>query len=383
MHKSQGTSESISVRPVSGRRDMREFINLPWKIYQDIDLWAPPLKFSVKKILNRKKHPFWKFSEGELFIAEQDNQVVGRIVVLIDTNSNSYHGEKAGSWGFFECINDQHAATALFRCAETWIMDRGMTLIRGPLNPSTNYEIGTLIKGFDKEPALMMSYNPDYYPKLIHRAGFRKEKDILSYKVTKDYTPPEWVRNIAESLTSSNDITIHCPTKWDRENVRLMCSIYRDCWADNWGFVPMTVEEEDELAKELLFLIEPDLAFFIYYRNEPVGIGLLLPDLNPLLKRFNGKLGISALIKKYLYISEVKGLRGLLFGVKQSHRQSGLHMVAIQYVLNILQTMRKYEYAELGWTLEENEGINILFQENDFLPDKRYRIYKKQLQSVR
>lgn len=382
MHKTQPTSESVTVRPVAGRRDMREFINLPWKIYKDLAPWAPPLKYSVKQILNRKKHPFWKFSQGELFIAKQGEQIVGRIVALVDTNSNEYHNEKVGVWGFFESVNDQLVATALLNAAENWVADRGMTAIRGPLNPSTNYEIGTLIKGFDKDPALMMSYNPDYYPKLIHRAGFRKEKDILSYRVTKDYSPPEWVSEIAENLISSNDITIHCPAKWDRENVRLMCSIYRDCWSDNWGFVPMTEAEEDELAKELLFLIEPDLAFFIYDKDEPVGIGLLLPDLNPLLKRFNGKLGISALVKKYLYISEVKGLRGLLFGVKQSHRQSGLHMVAIQYVLNILQSMGKYEYAELGWTLEENEGINNLFQENDLLPDKRYRIYKKQLQEV-
>jgi len=369
----------VTVRTVENRRDLQKFIDLPWSIYQGFARWAPPLKTSVKQLLNRKKHPFWKFSEGQLFMAECNNQVVGRIVALIDTNSNEYHRENMAAWGFFECIDDQNVASALFGAAEQWAAKRNMSAIRGPLNPSTNYEIGTLIKGFDKDPALMMTYNPGYYPQLIHRAGYRKEKDILSYRISAAYTPPQWVADIADRLLQSNNITIDCPKKWDRENVRLMCSIYRDCWADNWGFVPMTEDEEDELAKELLFLIEPELAFFIYHNSDPVGIGLLLPDFNPLLKRFNGKLGISTLIKKYLYISEVRGLRGLLFGVKQQHRQSGLHMVAIQYVYNILQTMGKYEYAELGWTLEENESINNLFQEQGILPDKRYRIYRKSL----
>jgi hypothetical protein len=372
-------SRPFLVRPVSSRQDMKNFINLPWDIYRDNPLWPPPLKSSVRDLLNRKKHPFWKFAEGELFIAERQNRVIGRIVALIDANSNDYHHEEAGAWGFFECIDDREIAASLFSAAEDWLRERGMKTVRGPLNPSTNYEIGTLIKGYDKEPALMMTYNPEYYPKLIHRAGYRKEKDILSYRVTRAYTPPDWTREIAARLRESNDITVHCPSKWTRENVRLMCAIYRDCWADNWGFVPMTAEEEDEMAKELLFLLEPELAFFIHHREEPVGIGLLLPDFNPLLKRFNGKLGLSTLIKKYLYISEVKGLRGLLFGVRQNHRQSGLHLVAIHHVLDILNSVDKYEYAELGWTLEDNEGINNLFQENGLLPDKRYRIYRKAL----
>lgn len=377
----QTHSTPITVRPVANRRDMKKFVDFPWEIYRDYPLWIPPLKSSVKQLLNRKKHPFWKFSEGELFLAEKDNRLIGRIVAIIDSNSNNYHNEQVGSWGFFECINDQDVANALFGAVENWMCHRKIKVLRGPLNPSTNYEIGTLIKGYDKTPALMMTYNPDYYPKLIHRAGYRKEKDILSYRVTRDYSPPEWVENIADRLLESNDITIHCPTKWNRENIRLMCSIYRDCWADNWGFVPMTEGEEDELAKELLFLIEPELAFFMYHKDEPVGIGLLVPDFNPLLKRMDGKLGLSALVKKYLYISEVNGLRGLLFGVTKNHRQSGLHMVAIRYVLNILKTVNKYQYAEMGWTLEDNENINNLFQENGLLPDKRYRIYKKNCKS--
>ncbi len=372
-------SDCLTVRSVAGRADMKKFIEFPWSVYRDDPLWIPPLKSSVAKLLDRKKHPFWEFSEGEFFLAERDGKVVGRIAALIDGNSNSYHKEKVGVWGFFECCHDHETAFALFSMAEQWVKERGMSAIRGPLNPSTNYEVGLLIEGFAKEAALMMTYNPAYYLELIYGAGYRKEKDLFSYRITREYQVPEWIFELSEKICRNNDITIRCPKKWKRDDIRLLCEIYKECWAENWGFVPTTEKEEDELAKDLLFLIEPDLAFFLYYSGEPVGIGVLLPDFNPLLKRLNGNLGISALIKKYRYQSEIKGLRGLLFGIKNGYRQLGLPLVSVHHVIRVLQTKDKYHYAEMGWTLEDNEAINRLFGESGIVPDKRYRIYRKEL----
>ncbi|MBU1565894.1 MAG: acyl-CoA N-acyltransferase [Proteobacteria bacterium] len=358
---------------------MKKFIDLPWSIYKDFPLWIPPIKSSVAKLLDRKKHPFWQFSEGEFFLAERDGKVVGRIAAIIDGNNNAYHSETFGAWGFFECFQDHEAACGLFEAVEQWVRERGMSAIRGPLNPSTNYEVGLLVDGFAKEPALMMPYNPAYYLDLIYGVGYRKEKDLFSYRFTRDHEAPKWMFEVSQRICEKNDITIHCPKKWKRDDIRLLCNIYKECWAENWGFVPTTEREDDELAKDLLFLIEPELAFFIYYSGEPVGIGVLLPDLNPLLKRLNGNLGISALIKKYLYQSEIKGLRGLLFGVKNNYRQLGLHLVSLEHVMKVLRATDKYEYTEMGWTLEDNEAINRLFSEGGLAPDKRYRIYQKEL----
>jgi hypothetical protein len=369
----------LIIRPVSGKSDMKKFIELPWVVYEHDELWIPPLKPSVAKLLNQKKHPFWQFSEGEYFLAEKNGEVIGRIVALIDRNNNTFHQEKVGAWGFFECIQDPEAACGLFETAENWLRQRGMTAIRGPLNPSTNYEIGLLVEGFLKEPALMMTYNPSYYLELVYGAGYRKEKDLFSFRITRDYQVPDWIFELSERICKNNDITIRSPKKWKRDDIRLLCNIYKECWADNWGFVPTTEKEEDELARDLLFLIEPELAFFVYYDKEPVGIGVLLPDFNPLLRHFNGNLGLSALYKKFKYQSEIKGLRGLLFGVKNDYRQLGLPLVSVQYVMNILNKIDKYEYAEMGWTLEDNEAINRLFNECGISPDKRYRIYRKEL----
>lgn len=368
----------ISVTPVRGRSDMAKFLDLPWRIYKNEPLWVPPIKSSLSHLLDTKKHPFWKFSTRELFLAKRGNQTIGRIVALIDNNSNSYHNEKMGAWGFFECEREPEAAAALFTEAEKWVKERGMDGLRGPLNPSTNYEVGLLVQGFDKEPVLMLSYNPSYYLELIHGAGYRKEKDLFSYHFTRDFKPPEWALQLAESITEKEDVSIRHPKKWTKDNIHLLCSVYHDCWKNNWGFVPTTREEEEELAKNLLFLIEPELAFFLYYKDEPVGIGLMLPDFNPLLKRFNGKLGLTALVKKALYESEIKGLRGLLFGIKEEYRQTGLPLVVVKYLTDVLEKMDKYDYYELGWSLEDNDAINSVYEEEAGIqPDKRYRIFRK------
>ena len=372
-------TEKLQIITVTTKRDMHRFINMPWDIYHNDPLWVPPLKKSVADLLNQKKHPFWKFAEGDYFLAVRGNRVVGRIAALIDPHFNNHHGEKSGAWGFFECGHDNEAATALFVAGENWVQNRGMHRIRGPFNPSTNYEIGTLVQGFKKEPALMMPYNPYYYLELIHNAGYKKEKDIFSYRISRDFEIPSWILDYSQRIMENNPITIRCPKKWHRDDIRLLCSIYRECWHENWGFVPITEEEEDVLAKELLFLIEPELAFFVYFGDDPAAIGILLPDYNPLLKRLNGKIGISALIKKFLYQQEIVGLRGLLFGVKEKYRQMGLPMISVKHVVDVLEKMDKYQYAEMGWTLEDNDAINRLFTESGIHPDKRYRIYCKEL----
>lgn len=373
-------SEIVTISAVHSRKEMTAFIDLPWQIYRDYPLWAPPLKSAVANLLNRKKHPFWQFAEGEFFLAKRGKQIVGRIVGIIDTNYNRYHNDKMAAWGFFECENDPEAAVALFQAVEEWAAEKGMEFLRGPLNPSTNYETGLLIEGFDKPPALMMSYNPPYYLELIHAAGYQKEKDLFSYHYYTTETPlPEWTYSLAEKLSQQSDVTIQSPKKWNKEDIHLLCSVYHECWKDNWSFVPTTKEEELELAKNLLPILDPEFAFFMYHKDELAGICLLVPDFNPLLKRFNGKLGLSALYKKLRYESEINGLRALLFGIKEQYRQLGLPLLAFKYLIELCEKFPKYKYAELGWNLEDNYEMNRLYEDAGLRPDKRYRVYEKDL----
>ncbi len=368
----------ITISTVRSSKEKKLFINLPWHIYRDNSLWVPPLKSSVSKLLDRKKHPFWKFSDGELFLAWQDNRVVGRIAAIIDNNSNAYHNEKLASWGFFECENNPEAALLLFQTVEKWAKDRGMSAIRGPLNPSTNYEIGLLVQGFDNQPTLMMPYNPSYYIQLLHGAGYKKEKDLLSYRLVREHTLPDWIHSLSEKMSSTKNVTIRFPKKWTVADIQELFSIYHDCWKDNWGFVPTTEEEEIEHAKNLLPIIKPGFAFFIDYLDEPVGICVMVPDYNILLKRLNGQLGISALIKKLLYESEITGVRALLFGIKEKYRMAGVPLAAVKYINNFFMIERtEYNYAELGWILEDNEAMTRLLEDIGLKTLNRFRVFKK------
>lgn len=370
----------IQVVPVRRKAEMKAFIDLPWRIYEGDDNWVPPLKFALKSLLSPGKHPFWKFSERELFLAKRGNEIIGRIAAIVDGNYNRYHKEKMGIWGFFECRRDPEAFMALFSAAEYWVQKKGMKFIRGPLNPSTNYEIGLLIEGFQFPPSIMMTYNPPYYAEMIHLCGYRKEKDVIAFFFNRDYQFPDWALPLAERISRKNEIYIRkANLKNLTHDIHLLNRVYAECWGHNWGFVPMSSEELNQSAKQLKQLVDPELAFFLYHKDEAVGGFLALPDVNPFLRRLNGKLGPSALIKKYRFWSEINGIRILLFGVKEKYRQMGVPFVALKQLYDAFQKKLQYNYIESGWNLEDNQAINGIFQEGGNKPCKRYRIFRKEL----
>jgi len=367
----------VEVAAVKDRKDMKDFLDLPWTVYRDDPNWVPPVKSEVSRMLNPRKHPFWEFSERELFLARRGDEPVGRIVALIDGHYNRYQKEKMGAWGFFECRHDPEAAMALFSAAEAWARNKGMAFMRGPLNPSTNYEVGMLIQGFDSPPVLMMTYNPPYYLELVSACRYRKEKDLLAYRFTSDFKPPDWAFELAERIVQKNEIKIECPKKWRKADILALSQIYNDAWAERWGFAPMSIEEAAEIAHSMSPIKDPDLAFFMLYRNEVVGIGVILPDINPFLKRLNGKIGPDILIKKLRYWPEVTGLRGVIFGIKDKYRQLGLPLAAFDHVMKMLHKKPRYKYIELGWNLEDNHAINRLYEDGGGRVSKIFRIYRK------
>jgi GNAT superfamily N-acetyltransferase len=370
----------IEVIPVRSQDRLKAFIELPWGIYHSDPNWIPPIKASLARLLDPDRHPFWISARRELFLAMRGSDAVGRIAAIVDNNYNSYHKERMGGWGFFECANDPEVAVGLFSAADKWVRNEGMEFLRGPLNPSTNYEVGLLVQGFDSPPALGMTYNPPYYVELAHFSGFKKEKDLLAFLIPKSFRPPDWAVGLAKRFAVKGEISIRKATPKNLDaDVEQLTRIYNECLAHNWGFVPMTVEEMRDSVKEMLPFVDTDLTFFILYKDEVVGICLILPDVNPLLKRFDGRLGLGALIKKHLYGSEIKGLRGLIVGVKEEYRQMGVPYVAFDYLIETLKKKENYEYLELGWNLEDNQAINRLYEEGGFRPHKRYRIYRKEL----
>jgi hypothetical protein len=370
----------VEIITVEGGSELKDFIDLPWRIYAKYANWVPPLKNEVRRMLDPRKHPFWEFSERILFLARRGSETVGRIAGIIDRHSNQCHGEKMGTWGFFECTDDLAAAAALFSSVETWVHQKGMTFLRGPLSPSMNYETGLLIEGFDYQPTVMMAYNPPYYPKLVESCGFTKEKDLLAFLIDGDYRLPDWMDRLAERTAKKQGVRIrHVDTKDRDAEFALIREVYNDSWAGNWGFVPLSDNEMRDIQKSVKPFADPDLVFFINYENEPAAVCVIFPDINPLLKRLNGRIGLLGLFKALIYQREIKGLRLLMFGVKEKYRQLGLPLLAFHHIYEIVREQKKYRSLEMGWTLEDNESVNALIGETGARIYKKYRIFKKSL----
>jgi hypothetical protein len=372
----------VEIVTVSTAADWRAFIDLPWRIYQTDTRWVPPIKKAVRRLLDPEKHPFWKSAQGLPLLARRGNKAVGRIVGIIDHNHNRFRGEKMGAWGFLECENDPDAAAALFSRVEEWTKAQGMDFMRGPLNPSTNYEAGMLIEGFEYSPTFMMTYNPQYYPALVESSGHMKEKDLLALIMTADVGEDKrlFLERVAERIRQKGKVRIRTAVLNDFfSEIDLLKAIYDEAWSRNWGFVPMTDDELMEMGTNLRQIVDPDFAFFVYYNDEPVGFCLIVPDVNPLLRRLNGKVGLLGLAKMYLYRHEIKGLRGLLFGFKHTHQKMGLPLVAFDHLNKLRSQKVQYRYLELGWNLEDNHDINQFEIDIGARVYKRYRVYRKPL----
>jgi hypothetical protein len=370
----------VEIVTVRDRTDMDDFINLPRKVYRGDPNWVPPLRWHMRHLLDERRHPFWEFAERSLFLARRGGETVGRIAAIVDGNHNRYHNEKMGIWGFFEALDDAPAAAVLFDAAENWVRGKGMTFLRGPLNPSTNYEVGTLVEGFEYSPTVMMTYNPRYYPQLIEACGFRKEKDLLALLLEPDSRTSERVERLARRVLRNAHITIR-PLNMRRlsEDAERLSAIYTESWAENWGFVPMSAREVAEMARFLRHIGYPELVFFIYYRDDPAGVVMILPDVNPLLKRLDGSLGLRVLWEYFRFRREVKGYRGVLFGIKKQYQRLGIPLVAFDHV-NRMRTRRAFKFLEFGWNLEDNDAINQFDQEAGGRVYKRYRIYRRDLE---
>jgi hypothetical protein len=372
---------AIEIIAVEGRSELRDFIDIPWRIYAGYPRWVPPLKKEVRRMLDPRKHPFWEFSERVLFLARRGSETVGRIAGIVDRNYNQCHSEKMGVWGFFECADDQEAARVLFSSVETWALQKGMTFLRGPLNPSMNYESGLLIEGFDYPPAVGMTYNPPYYLRLIESCGHTKEKDLLAFLLDGgEYRLPDWIERLAERTAQKKGVRIRHvdPKKMDAE-FDLIRDIYNDSWSGNWGFVPLTTNEMRDIQKSVKPFADPGLVFFMYYNNEPAAVCVIFPDVNPLLKCLNGRISPLGLLKALIRRRKIRGLRLLMLGIKEKYRQLGLPMLAFHHIYEIARGKKKYQNLEMGWTLEDNESINSLIEEVGAKRYKQYRIFRKSL----
>ena len=369
----------IAVSEVTTPKQLAAFIDLPWKLYAGNPNWVPPLKKDVRELLDHERHPFWEHARGALFLAEQDGEVVGRISAQVDDNYNELWDEQLGSFGFFESVSDADVANALFDAAAGWVRGQGMSVLRGPMSPSSNEEWGWLVDAFDRPPVLMMPYNPSYYPELAVDYGFVKAKDLLAFIKYAATPMPERFINLAKKLRANPRISLRPVNMKDLPNeMKIIKELYNAAWEKNWGFSPMTNGEMDLLAASLKAFAVPEMVLLAFYDGKPAGLSITLPDFNQVLRHLNGKLGITGIIKFLYYRRKITGARAVVFGFKKEYRRLGLPILLF-YETELFGRKAGYEWCELSWNLEDNRLINDFDRELGAEVYKRYRVFEKPL----
>jgi GNAT superfamily N-acetyltransferase len=372
----------ISVIPVKSGQEARLFFSLPFAVHAGNPLWVPPLISRERALLTPGAHPFWKSAAREMCLALRGGRPVGRIAAIVDKKYNDYTGEKCGAFGFFECENDAKAAHALLDAARDWLASAGMTFMRGPLNPSASYTCGLLVDGFDKAPVIMMPWNPEYYPVLLEGWRLRKEQDLYAWLIERaTITTPDWLDAEIARLKAEGRFTRRASSKSTLEgDIRLMLDIYRQAWAGNWGFSPLSGDEAEELARELKPILNPDF-FVLFFHNGNAAAGMVaLPDMNPLLKRLNGRPGISAPWHWLRTREQIRsGYRIMLFGIRPEYRLLGLPSLLLDYLFEKARENPYFQWVEGSWMLEDNVAVNDLLEDFSGTISKRYRIYRREI----
>ncbi|MEC3949753.1 N-acetyltransferase [Sphingobium sp. HWE2-09] len=380
----------LVITPVSGKADLTAFIDLPWRLYANDPNWVPPLKAEVKELLTPGKNPFFGHAQAQYFLARRGGKVVGRISAHIDHLAleqpvEQGMGPGTGNFGLFEA-EDATVGNALIAAAEDWLRTKGMTRVLGPISLSIWEEPGLLIAGHDHPPTVMMGHNSPAYQAMIEGAGYVPVKQLKTYELDITNSFPPLIQRIIQSGHKNPRIRIRKveKAKFDAE-AAIILSILNDAWGNNWGFVPITDEEIAHTGKKLKPIVFEDLIMIAELDGEPVAFMMTLPDLNEALMPLNGSLfpfGWAKLLW-WLRKPKVRTMRVPLMGVVQRLQSSRMASQLAFMMIEAIRVQAVTDYAstrgELGWVLDDNQGMNAIAEAIQGTVNKIYQIYEKPL----
>jgi hypothetical protein len=380
----------LSIRPIDSKADRKRFVDLPFRLYANDPNWVPPLKGEALGLITPAKNGWFSHAKAQLFLAERDGKVVGRISAHIDTlalemDPGKGFGPGCGQFGLLDA-EDGDIAKALIATAEGWLRDQGMTRVLGPISMSIWEEPGLLVEGFDHPPTIMMGHAKPEYRGWIEAAGYTQVKELLTYEldITKPFSP--LLQRIIASGEKNPRIRIRNvdKTKFDEE-AAIILTILNDAWSDNWGFVPLTPPEIKDVGVKLKPIVFNDLIRIAEVDGKPVAFMITLPDLNEAIMPLRGNLLPFGWAKLLLWLRRprVKTMRVPLMGVlkelQSSRLASQLAFMMIEYIKQASVANYGATRGEIGWILEDNQGMRSIAEAIECTINKRYWIYGKTL----
>jgi hypothetical protein len=378
---------SVSIRPVRTRRELKRFVKVPFHLHRNHPQWVAPLVFERMEFLSKKKNPYFEHAEVELFVAERDGVPVGRISAQVDHRWDEFQGGSDAMFGFFEAAEDPEVVRALIDAASGWAAAKGRARILGPMDFTTNDEIGILIEGYERRPMILEPWHPPYYRELIEAEGFEKTMDVLMWELQfgdlkegESFDPA--IHAAAKKALEEEGIAIRNMRKRNMaQEVRRFMDVYNEAWGDNWGFVPITDAEVEFQAKNLKQVIDEDWTFVAEKDGEVVGAALTLPDINQVMAKLNGRLLPFGWLRFLLGKGRVDQLRVFALGVKHDYRHTGVAAGLYLKHLEMAAQPGAIGGGEMGWILETNGPMNRAMEGMGGKVVKRYRLYERSLQA--
>jgi len=382
----------IKIIPANTRAAKKKFISVPFKIYKDNPYWVAPLSMDVRHILGintfldglmgaKGKHPFYEYGHMQLFLAYKDNELVGRIAAI----NNSLHHQTypneggVGFFGFFDSINDQDVADALFNAAKAWIKTEGLTKMQGPASPSINYEFGLLTDGFDDPAKVDMPYSQEYYQHLIVNHGMSMAQEMLAYKMDAESIYNNNKLQRAANLVKKRYNVVIRPVNMKnlKEDVGLIKEVYNKAWVENWGVIPLTDKEMELYVEKFKTVAIPELVPFIYVNGEFAGMAVAMLDFNKILKPLKGRLlpmGVFKVLSKKER-KKVEWMRVILLGLLPEFQGKGIDAVVYKH---LIEAGLKYgfKYCEGSYILKDNEMMNRGMRVVSAEAYKEYKVYE-------
>jgi hypothetical protein len=381
---------NITIRPVVTKADTKAFIDLQYRLYANDPHYVPPLRFEAEALITPGKNPWFTHGEAQLFLAERDGQVVGRISAHLDhlalaMSVEQGMGPGTGNWGLFEA-EDEAVAKVLIATAEDWLRGKGMHRVLGPLSISIWDMPGLLVSGFDHSPTVMMGHNSPAYQAWVEGAGYSFVKSLKTWDLDITGGFPPLVQRIVQSGERNERIKIRMvdKSKFDDE-ARLILSILNDAWSDNWGFVPMNEAEVDYIGKNLKALVFKELFRIAEYDGEPVAFMAVLPDINEPVKKMGGSLWPFNWLKLFFWLQKPKSktmrvpLMGVLKKLHSSRLASQLAFMMIEFIRRDAIVKYGAQRGEIGWILDDNQGMNAIAGAIESKVNKDYWVYEKAL----
>jgi len=372
----------LTVTALQDSKDWKEFLRLPWKIYQDFPQWVPPLVSDQKRELDREKGAFFNdgFGSGaEFFLCRDGKEVVGRIAAIRNERHLARHDDGVGFFGFFECLNREGVARALLDRAESWLKEEGLLVSRGPTSFTLNDPAGVMIKGHHLVPAFLMGYSPPYYADLLENCRYRKARDLLGYHLSmddleKNLFPYEAFHPEAQNVK----ITTRPIERKNLENeAKLIADLFSESWNRNWGAFPILSEELVKGARELGPYFDERLAYLAFVGDEPAGVFLAIPDPSEIIREMDGRRSLKGVLKILTTRKKFERIRLLLFGSLARFRELPIAPALVSEIYKRKADFPSLKTVELFWILENNQPSKQLAEALGALQVQTLRIYER------